>query len=126
VPAGANLFLPTYVADFGADVAFWHRPPTPEYSSLLDEFLRLDASLARWNEPSFRSVLRDFQRRFAATGTEEGHVMATVLAYVGEEMYTGRRPQILAEYQGSSRVRALIERGLREREALRRDAVAVQ
>ena len=28
VPANATLYLPKYIAAFGQDIAFWHRPPT--------------------------------------------------------------------------------------------------
>jgi len=116
VPARADLYLPHHVPEFGADVSFWHRPPVPAYSAVLNDFVRLDATLEEWNDPSFRSVVRDFQRRFIDTDTEEGRVMATVLAYVAEEMYTGRRTQILTDYNGNSRVIELFERGLRARE----------
>jgi hypothetical protein len=126
VPARANLYLPTYVREFGPDVSFWHRTPSSEYLLVLNEFVRLDAGLERWNDPAFRSVLRDFQRRFEATGSEEGRVMSTVLAYASEEMYTGRRSQILAEYRNSSRIQGLFDRGVREREALRRGSAAVE
>ena len=43
VPAHATLYLPYYVSEFGADVAFWRRPPSPSYVAVLDDFLRLDA-----------------------------------------------------------------------------------
>jgi hypothetical protein len=43
VPAQANLYLPFYVKNFGKDVSFWHRPPTPEYAAALNDFLRLDS-----------------------------------------------------------------------------------
>jgi hypothetical protein len=118
VPARANLYLPSYVADFGDDVAFWHRPPSPEYTALLNEFLRLEASLDEWHDPAFRPVLTEFQRRFAATGTEEGRIMATTLAYAIEEMYTGRRHQILTAYTRDPRIQSLVTRGLRQREVL--------
>jgi hypothetical protein len=120
VPARANLYLPSHVADFGTDVAFWRRPAPASYAAVLDEFLRLEAGVDAWHDPSFRPTLRDFQRRFADTDTEEGRVMATVLAFVAEETYTGRRLEILAEYRNSSRILSLLENGVREREARRR------
>ena len=43
VPATANLYLPMYVAEFGPDVSFWHRPADPEFLAVLDDFVRLDA-----------------------------------------------------------------------------------
>jgi hypothetical protein len=124
VPARANLYLPMYVADFGEDVSFWHRPPTAEYAATLNEFLRLDATLEQWNDPSFRTVLTDFQRRFAATNTEEGHVMATALAYFMEEAYTGSRPALVAEYESDPRILRLFERGVAEREARNPPSIA--
>jgi hypothetical protein len=33
VPAGANLYLPSYVKDFGPDVAFWQRPAPRAYAA---------------------------------------------------------------------------------------------
>jgi hypothetical protein len=126
VPSGANLYLPSYVADFGADVSFWHRPANPAYLAVLNDFVRLDASLDQWYDVRFRATLREFQRRFSDTGTEEGRVMATVLAYVSDEMYTSRRTQILAEYGGSSRIHELLEQGVRQREMLRPSRAAVE
>jgi hypothetical protein len=41
VPAQATLYLPSHVSEFGADVAFWRRPPNPSYVTVLDDFLRL-------------------------------------------------------------------------------------
>ena len=31
VPAQGTLYLPDYVSEFGPDVAFWRRPPSPAY-----------------------------------------------------------------------------------------------
>ena len=45
--------------------------------------------MQRWYEPSFELVLNEHRRRFEATGTEEGTVMAAVLAY----------PLLLSSYQ---------------------------
>jgi hypothetical protein len=124
VPARATLYLPMHVPEFGSDVAFWHRPVNVEYATVLHDFLRLDAPLERWDDPSFRSVLQGYQRRFTATGTEEGRIMATVLAYVGEELQPGRRMSLLAEYRGSSRVLELFQRGLSARASKDEDALA--
>ncbi len=33
VPAGATLYLPFHVEEFGADVAFWHREASSEYGA---------------------------------------------------------------------------------------------
>lgn len=115
VPAGANLYLPMYVEEFGPDVSFWHRPASPEYMSVLLDFVSLDATLEDWEDPAFDNVLRSFQRRFQETGTEEGAIMATVLAYTMHDLNMSR--PLLAEYRASQRILSLFERGVREREA---------
>jgi hypothetical protein len=118
VPARSTVYLPEYVEAFGSDVSFWHRPAPAAYAEVLSEFLQLRVTLEEWHDDSFRGVLRDFQRRFAATETEEGQIMATVIAYTIEETYGGRRGEILDEYASSSRIRELFERGVQEREVL--------
>ena len=45
--------------------------------------------------------------------------MATVLAYVSEEMYTSGRNDLLAEYVGSGDILRLFNQGVQEREMLR-------
>ena len=72
-----------------------------------------------WDDPAFAPVLRAFQRRFAETKTEEGSVMATVLAYVIDETYSSRRGAILVEFRNSTDVQRLFVRGLAERAAAR-------
>src|SRR4029453_15780531 len=67
VPAQATLSLPSYVSEFGADVAFWRRPPNPSYVTVLDDFLRLAPGVERWDNPAFAPVLADFKRRFRET-----------------------------------------------------------
>jgi hypothetical protein len=114
VPARANVYLPQYVQAFGVDVAFWHRPADSQYAAVLDEFLRTDATVERWHEASFEPVLRGFQKRFQATGTEEGGVMATMLAYMIGDLRTSRRAAILDEFRSSGRVLRLFEQGVRE------------
>jgi len=114
VPAKANLYLPFYVRQFGPDVSFWHRPPTPEYAEVLNDFLRIDGGIARWHEASFESTLRTFQDRFEATGTEEGSVMATTLAYVISDLRTSRRAAILEDFRTSGRILELFRRGVEE------------
>ena len=121
VPAGADLYLPLHVEAFGPDVSFWHRPPSAAYASVLYDFLRLDATPDEWDDRSFEPVLRDFQRRFRDTRTEEGSVMATVLAYTMDDLYAGRRAAILAEFRASERVRRLFDQAV-----LAREAAAVQ
>ena len=114
VPARAHLYLPEYVDEFGPDVSFWHRPPDPEYAAVLDEFVRLDASIDEWHSDSFRRKLEDYRRRFTATGTEEGAVMATVLAFTIQDLRTSGRASILREFRTSDQVQRLFDRGRRE------------
>ena len=114
VPARATLYLPRYVAEFGADVSFWQRPASPAYATVLNDFVRLDGSVQRWHEPSFQSTLRGFQERFDGTNTEEGTVMATTLAYVIGDLSTSRRPAILNEFRTSPRILRLFQQGVRE------------
>jgi hypothetical protein len=125
VPAGATLYLPSYVKAFGADVTFWHRPPSARYAEVLNEFVRLDAAKSEWDAPAFASTLRAFQKRFAATKTEEGTVMAAVIAYAIDETYSSRRGAILAEFRGDEDVRRLFERAVVERNAERAARAAV-
>ena len=117
VPARSTLYLPTYVKEFGQDVSFWHRRPSDAFGSTLDEFLRLRADEQEWDDPSFRPVLEKFERQFRDTRTEEGTVMATVLAYAIDEAFTSDRGAILAEYRASEKIQRLFERGVAEREA---------
>jgi hypothetical protein len=119
VPARATLYLPFHVVEFGPDVAFWHRTPSPSYVAVLDDFVRLDPGPDRWDDPAFAPVLRDFKRRFRETNTEEGAVMDTVLAYVMDQAYTSPRRTLLSEYRNSGKVRLLIERGMLDLDALR-------
>jgi hypothetical protein len=114
VPARANVYLPEHVEALGPDVSFWHRPPSPEYTAVLDEFVRLDATVREWHEAGFEATLRSFRRRFAETGTEEGTLMATTLGFVLDSLTASRRAAILAEFRTSSRVRRLFERGRQE------------
>ena len=119
VPAQATLYLPSYVSEFGADVAFWRRPASPSYVTVLDDFMRLAPGVERWDDPAFAPVLADFKRRFRETNTEEGVVMETVLAYAMDQAYTSSRRTLLAEYRNSGEVRSLIERGMLELDAVR-------
>jgi hypothetical protein len=112
--AGDTLYLPYYVSGFGSDVAFWHRPPSPTYLAVLDDFMRLDAGAEQWDDPAFAPVLADFRRRFRNTNTEEGTVMYTVLAYVMDQAYTSSRRTLLSDFRRDDKVQRLIERGIRE------------
>jgi hypothetical protein len=114
VQADGTLYLPYYVNGFGRDVAFWHRPPSPSYLSVLDDFMRLDAGAEQWDDPTFAPVLAQFRRRFSNTNSEEGAVMATVLAYVMDQTYASSRRTLLIEFRQSEHVQQLIERGIRQ------------
>jgi hypothetical protein len=123
VPADATLYLPFHVSEFGADVAFWRRAPSASYLAVLNDFIRLDPGAERWDDPAFAPVLRDFKRRFEETNTEEGVVMATVLAYTMDQAYTSSRRRLLAEYRNNGTIRSLIERGVLELDAVRQAAL---
>jgi hypothetical protein len=114
VPARANLYLPSYVEEFGRNVSFWHRPPSAAFAAALNDFLRLDVGVQRWHEPSFDAVLRGFQKRFEETDTEEGTVMATTLAYVIDDLRTSRRAAILEDFRTSGRILELFKMGVSE------------
>jgi hypothetical protein len=117
VPAGASLYLPRHIAALGRDIAFWHRPPSRAYASLLDEFVRLDISPDEWDSATFDRVLDGFRTRFAATRTEEGTIMAMALAYAMQDRRTSRQAEILADFRSSDEIRQLFERAQQEREA---------
>ena len=114
VPARANLYLPEHLEEFGEDVSFWHRPASPAYATVLNDFVRLEATVQEWHEDSFETTLRAFQQRFTDTNTEEGTVMATTLRFVIGDLTTSRRAAILEEFRNSDRIRELFERGRRE------------
>jgi hypothetical protein len=127
VPARANLYLPLHVPEFGRNAAFWHRPPSPEYLSLLDEFIGLDTTIEQWDSAAFDTVLADFRRRFEAMDTEESAIMATTLAYVLEDRRISRQAQILADFRSSERILKLFEQGRLKRDSVlggRGDGVA--
>ena len=119
VPAQATLYLPTYIKEYGTDVAFWHRPASAAYARALEEFVRIDASPEQWDDPAFEAVLRAFQRRFQDTKTEEGTIMATVLAYAMQDAFSSGRRELLAEYRGDGGVLRLFERGVQALDAVR-------
>jgi hypothetical protein len=110
LPARTTLYLPSYVAAFGEDVAFWRRPASPAYAGVLDDFLRLAAGPEKWDDPGFAPVLTALASRFRETNTEEGTVMDTVLRYVIDE--AGSRHSLLSEFRTSDEVRLLIDRGM--------------
>jgi hypothetical protein len=116
VPAGAQLYLPAYVKEFGEDVAFWHREPGAAFSAALADFLAIDAPPAAWDQPSFTAVLTGFEQRFRRTASEEGSVMATVLAYVIADIRTSRRGALLADFRASPAIAGLLARAVTARD----------
>jgi hypothetical protein len=110
VPRGATVYLPFFVADFGPDVSFWHRPAGADYAAVLNDFVRLDV-----DDASFESTMRAFKARFRETNTEEGNVMAIAIEYVLQQEASTR--PIMSEYRLSTRVQNLFQRGVRERDA---------
>ena len=117
VPARATLYLPVHVKDFGADVAFWRRPAGAAYAAVLADFFKLESGAELWDDRRFEVVLREFQRRFRATNSEEGTFMAIMLGYVMDDAYSSRRGAILAEFRASDDVRRLFDRAVQVREA---------
>ena len=116
VPADATLYLPKHVAKFGRDVAFWHRPPSRAYASVLNAFTRLEVSPDEWDSAAFDDVLEEFRKRFAATQTEEGQVMAVTLAYAMQDRRTSGQQAILADFRTNDDIRQLFDRARRERD----------
>ena len=104
VAAGATVYLPFIVPSLGRDVSFWHRPATAAYATVLSAFVRLDASSAQWDDTAFDATLERFRERFAATRTDEGVVMATMLAYVLQDRKTSGQREILSVFRTSSRI----------------------
>ena len=114
VPAHATIYLPEFVPEFGSDVSFWHRPADASFSAALDAFLQIQSGVQQWYEPSFELVLDEHRRRFEATGTEEGTVMAAVLAYVTSDLRTSRRAAILDDFRSNGQILDLFNRGVAE------------
>ena len=114
VPARAHVYLPKHVPELGADVSFWHRPPTRAYATVLNEFIRLDATVQRWHDPAFEPTLRNFKRRFEDTETEEGTIMAATLEFLIDDLRTSRRAAILDDFRTSGKILDLFTRGTRE------------
>lgn len=114
VPAKGTLYLPVAVREFGADVSFWHRPAAKAFADALEAFLQVESGVERWHEASFEPILQDFRKRFAATGTVEGQVMATTLAYVIGDLRTSRRAAILDDFRTNGRILDLFKRGVEE------------
>jgi hypothetical protein len=117
VPSGATVYLPRHIPAIGTDVAFWHRPAPESFQAILDEFVSLEMPLEEWDSQAFDATLQRFRTRFAATRSEEGSVMATMLAYELQIRQTSKQRQILAEFRDSVRIRQLFDRARRERDA---------
>ena len=115
VPAHADLYLPRYIKTLGTDVSFWHRTPNAAYASALSDFLSLDSSPQEWDDGTLVPTLRRFEKRFRDSKSEEGTVMAVVLAYAIDEATTSGRREILAEFRTDVGVRELFDRGLLQR-----------
>ena len=118
VPANSDLYLPSYVPAFGQDVSFWHRAAPERYAAVLNDFVRLEGGVQQWHDPAFETVLRGFEKRFRETGTDEGGVMASTLAYVIDDLRTSRRAAILEEFRTSGHILQLFAQGVREVQAL--------
>lgn len=114
VPALGTVYLPELVPEFGADVAFWHRPAAPSFTAALEAFLQLEAGPQRWSEASFEPILQEHRGKFEATGTEEGTVMATVLTYVINDLRTSRRAAILDDFRSNGKILELFKQGVAE------------
>jgi hypothetical protein len=115
VPAGSAVYLPKHVAAFGRDVAFWRKSASPEFTSALNMFVRFGATLEEWEQPSIDAALTQFEQQFRATGTLEGTILATAIAYVRDEGATSGRREILAEFRTSPQIRDLFDEALRSR-----------
>lgn len=117
VPASATLYLPVHVPAFGTNVTYWHRPAPDAYTEVLSDFMSLDRRPEEWDTEAIVPVLRSYERRFRATRSEEGTVMATVLGYVIQEVLTSGRGAILEKFRSSPDVQEQFERAVLEREA---------
>jgi hypothetical protein len=115
VPAGADLYLPSYVRAFGRDVSFWHRPANAKYAAALRDFLSLDAAFERWDDGSLVPTLRGFEKRFRESRSEEGTIMATVLAFVIDDAQSSGRREILAAFRADESIHSLFDRALLRR-----------
>ena len=63
---------------------------------------------------AFEPVLQAHRRRFEATRTEEGSVMAATLAYVIGDLRTSRRAEILRDFRSSGQILQLFRQGVAE------------
>ena len=86
----------------------------PAFTAALDDFLQLEPGVQRWHDASFEPVLQGYRKRFEATGTEEGTVMAATLAYVIGDLRTSRGAAILDEFRTSGQILQLFKQGAAE------------
>nr|MBA3949624.1 hypothetical protein [Acidobacteriota bacterium] len=103
-------YLPRFEPAFGEDVAFWHREADAAFRVLLDEFTGLRVTPHEWEARPFSATLKDFARRFHATGSAEGIVMGTIIDYVSREA-AGPRARILSAFRTSPKINTLFEAG---------------
>ena len=115
VPAQADLYLPSYVRAFGPDVSFWHRLPNAKYTAALAEFLAINAAPERWDDGSLIPMLRAFEKRFRESRSEEGTVMATVLAFVIDDAESSGRREILQAFRSDESIHNLFDQALLQR-----------
>ena len=115
--AGSTIYLPRYVAALGPDVSFWHRRPNAVYTSALTELLTTDLSLEEWNASPFDAELELLRHRFIESRSEEGTIIATVLAYVLEERRESGHGAILQEFRTSERIQQLFDAARQARDA---------
>jgi hypothetical protein len=115
VPAHADVYLPSYVRALGADVSFWHRAPNARYTAALADFLAIDAAPDKWDDGSLVPVLRAFEKRFRESKSEEGTVMATVLAFVIDDAESSGRRAILEAFRADESIHTLFDQALLQR-----------
>jgi hypothetical protein len=96
-------------------VSFWHRPANAKYTAALTDFLALDYPSERWDDGSLVPVLRNFEKRFRETKSEEGTVMATVLAFVIDDGESSGRREILASFRADDNIHTLFDQALLQR-----------
>jgi hypothetical protein len=115
VPAQADLYLPLYVKTLGPDMSFWHRQANDRYTAALADFLALDYPPERWDDGSLVPVLRNFEKRFRETKSEEGTIMSTVLAFVIDDAESSGRREILASFRADQNIHTLFDQALLQR-----------
>ena len=115
VPAGATIYLPTRVPEFGADVSFWQREPTAAYAAALDAFLELESGRA--SAGTTRRSSRCCRRTAAASrprAPRKARSWRPTLAYVIGDLRTSRRAEILRDFRSSGQILQLFRQGVAE------------